>query len=327
MHSQAFGQMNDAGLKDQGKVGNSPLLVTGAHRSGTTWVGKMLAASGEYAYVSEPLNVWHRVGVFSAPVENWYTYICEENEAQYLAPYFDVTHLNYHLWEEVKSLRSIKDVLRMGRDWGTFTRGRLTGQRVLLKDPFAVFSAPWFANRLGCQVVVVIRHPAGFVSSLKRLGWSFNFKHLLSQPLLMRDWLGPFRTEMETAIQAGGDLILVGSLLWRMVYSVVGDHSVRFPSFKVVRHEDLSMDPQGGFEGLYKTLGIRFTGRTRSRIRRATSERNPPEASGDSIYSVRLDSKTNVMAWKQRLNDEDVTRLRTLTEDVAGSYYSDDEWN
>lgn len=51
----------------------SPILVTGAHRSGTTWVGKMLAANRRVAYISEPLNVFHRPGVFSAPVSHWYT--------------------------------------------------------------------------------------------------------------------------------------------------------------------------------------------------------------------------------------------------------------
>ena len=50
-----------------------PILVTGAHRSGTTWVGKMLAASREVAYISEPLNKWHRPGVMAIPVEYWYT--------------------------------------------------------------------------------------------------------------------------------------------------------------------------------------------------------------------------------------------------------------
>jgi hypothetical protein len=45
----------------------SPILVTGAHRTGTTWVGKMLAASPQVAYISEPLNVWHRPGVLRAP--------------------------------------------------------------------------------------------------------------------------------------------------------------------------------------------------------------------------------------------------------------------
>ena len=61
-------------------MSNQPILVTGAHRSGTTWVGKVLCASGEAAYISEPLNLWHRPGIMGAPVAGWYTYITDENE-------------------------------------------------------------------------------------------------------------------------------------------------------------------------------------------------------------------------------------------------------
>ena len=62
----------------------TPILVTGMHRSGTTWVGKMLAADACTAYVSEPLNVLHRPGIFRSQVRHWYQYICEDNEHEYL---------------------------------------------------------------------------------------------------------------------------------------------------------------------------------------------------------------------------------------------------
>ena len=70
----------------QKDASTQPILVSGAHRSGTTWVGRMLA-SPQVAYISEPLNVWHRPGVLSARVKNWYQYICDENETDYLAAF------------------------------------------------------------------------------------------------------------------------------------------------------------------------------------------------------------------------------------------------
>ena len=118
-----------------------PLLVTGAHRSGTTWVGKMLAANGQFAYISEPLNVLHRPGVMRTPVKHWYTYICAENESHFLPALRETLAYRYHIWAELKSLRSRKDFLRMGRDLSIFMTGKLRSQRPLLKDPFSVFSA------------------------------------------------------------------------------------------------------------------------------------------------------------------------------------------
>ena len=180
------------------KDNRNPILVTGAHRSGTTWVGRMLAADADTAYISEPLNVLHRPGVLHAPVKHWYTYITQENEAEYLPAFEELFDFEYHTWSEILSIRSLKDFLRMGRDFNIFFNGSLHGQRALLKDPFAVFSAPWFAQRLNCKVVVTVRHPAGFASSLKRLNWPFDFRNLLDQPILMRDHLEVDRAEMES---------------------------------------------------------------------------------------------------------------------------------
>ena len=187
-----------------------PILVTGAHRSSTTWVGKMLTANGAYTYVSEPLNILHRPGIMRQPTRNWYTYVCTENEYKYLSPFYETMRLEYHTIRELKSLRSVRDAGRMARDWRSFTSGRIGGKQVLLKDPFSVFSAKWFAERLGCRVVIAVRHPAAFVSSLKRLNWPFEFEDLLAQPYLMRDWLEPFRADIESAHDAKDDFNFSG---------------------------------------------------------------------------------------------------------------------
>ncbi|NIW45632.1 MAG: sulfotransferase family protein, partial [Gammaproteobacteria bacterium] len=72
-----------------------PILVTGVHRSGTTWVGKMIAASPQVTYISEPLNMHHRPGVMRAPVDHWYQYICEDNQDEYLKPLRDTLDYRY----------------------------------------------------------------------------------------------------------------------------------------------------------------------------------------------------------------------------------------
>ena len=309
------------------KISNTrPILVTGPHRSGTTWVGRMLSVNGDVAYISEPLNVWHRPGVFDAPVAHWYTYICKDNEGIYLAPFHQTLKLNYHFWKEIKSLRSLRDLLRMFRDLSIFTFGRLGQRRVLLKDPFAIFSTPWFAQRLDCEVVIVLRHPAAFVSSLKRLDWPFDFEDILAQPLLMRDWLEPFRTEMEAALTQPRDVIGQGSLLWRMICYVTHKMAEQYPNFHVVRHEEFSLQPIRGFERLYGQLELPFTSRVKTGILRASSAQNPQEISLDSIYSTNLDSAANLENWRQRLSKDEVTRIRSLTQDVADLYYRDEDW-
>jgi hypothetical protein len=175
--------------------------------------------------------------------------------------------------------------------------------------------------------VIVLRHPAAFVSSLKRLDWPFDFKDLLAQPLLMRDWLEPFRKEMEEVVQNPGDVIGQGSLLWRFICYATQKTKESHPNFHVVRHEDLSLQPIKGFEKLYSRLELPYNSRVKTGILRATSSENPQEISLDSIYATKLDSVANLENWKQRLTKEEIDRIRLLTEDVARIYYSDIDWN
>lgn len=299
------------------------ILVTGAHRTGTTWVGQMLAAGG-LAYVSEPLNVLRRRGVMSAPVKHWYTYISRENESDYLSAFQNTLALRYQFLAEVKSLRSRRDILRMGRDLGIFVRGRALRQPALLKDPFAVFSIPWFVERLNCRAVVTLRHPAAFASSLKRLNWPFDFHDLLNQPLLMRDHLEADRADMQR-IQPD-DIIGQSALLWRIIYRVVQRTVERIPSIILVRHEDLSLNPVNGFAKAYESLGLAYPLKVQETIRNSSSSENPVELSRQKTHSVKLDSRANLDSWKKRLSAEEIARIRAITEEVASFYYPENSW-
>jgi hypothetical protein len=214
----------------------------------------------------------------------------------------------------------------MARDWSVFSFGRRAGTQVMLKDPFAVFSAEWFARQLDCQVVIAVRHPAAFVSSLKRLNWPFQFEDLLAQPLLMRDWLEPFRDEIVAAAASPEDIVGQASLLWRLIYHVVWQFRQDRPEFHIVRHEDLSLEPLQEFKKLYDALGVPFTRRVAKTIHQSTNPGNPTELPLESIHSVNLDSRTNLKNWQKRLTPEEIARIRALTGDVSRHYYTDEDW-
>jgi hypothetical protein len=303
-----------------------PILVTGAHRSGTTWIGKMLALDPSTAYISEPLNVRHRPGVFRVPVHRWYQYICDDNENEFLPAFNELLEFEYHLWKEIRSIRSLKDFLRMGRDFRIFYYGLEEGRRALVKDPFAVFSTEWFARKLNFQIVISVRHPLAFVSSLKRLNWSFDFQDLLNQPLLMRDHLESHRSQMESA--QAKDVIEQGALLWKMIYQAVHAKRTRSltPDFILVRHEDLSRDPVAGFRSLYEMIGLDYTHHVEKVILDSSSSENPMELSRKKVHDVRLDSRSNVSNWKKRLNEDEIRRVREMTDEVAQLFYTEAEW-
>jgi len=287
----------------------------------------MLSTGSGVVYISEPLNVWHRPGVFAAPVDYWYTYICDDNQDEYLSSYQELLQLKYHTFDEIRSLRNLKDAGRFLRDWSAFSSGRKHGDRILIKDPFAVFSAPWFKNALDCQVVITVRHPAAVVNSLKRLNWAFDFNHLLSQNLLMRDHLGLFQEDMLSMIDNQANIIEQASLLWRMIYFVVAEYQSLFKSFQVVRHEDLSLDPLEAYGMLYNQLGMDFSLRAVKVITNSSKTGNPQERRESAAHATQLDSRANLNNWKARLSPQEIDRIHILTGDIASNYYSEETWN
>jgi hypothetical protein len=212
----------------------------------------------------------------------------------------------------------------MGRDFMIFYNALMRGQRALLKDPFAVFSIPWFAQRLDCQIVVTVRHPAAFASSLQRLGWSFDFRNLLDQPLLLRDHLGGFREPMLSI--SADDVIGQAALLWKMIYATVHKFSQFNAQWLVVRHEDVARDPLNRYRELYGKLGLDFTPHVEKTITTSSSSENPTELTLKKTHSVKMDSAASIKNWRKRLSAEELQRIRTLTEGTAELYYTEEDW-
>jgi hypothetical protein len=93
-----------------------------------------------------------------------------------------------------------------------------------------------------------------------------------------------------------------------------------------VRHEDLSLDPIGGYQTLYKSLGLDFTDKVKDIIQNSSSSENPAKLAKNKTHSVKLDSRANLDNWKKILSPEEITRVRTITEGISESFYSEEEW-
>jgi hypothetical protein len=302
----------------------APILVTGMPRSGTTWVGRMLAAGGSVGYINEPFNLATSPGSLRIPVGHWYAYISAANEESILPPLQQALEFKYPGLRELGRCRNRTDLLHTLRSWREFARSRR--RRPLVKEPHAVFSIPWFAERMESDVVVTVRHPAAVVSSWKRLEWSFDFQNLLEQPALMRDWLEPFRAEMQAALRPDKDLVHRVSLLWHVIYSVVYRQRESSPRVHVFRQEDLSRNPIGEYAKIYDAVDLSFTDKAVEAVQASSSGDNPKETRVEQPHGTRIDSRANLENWKQRLSGDEISRIRGLTEETAGRYYSTLEW-
>jgi hypothetical protein len=302
-----------------------PILITGMPRSGTTWVGRVLCAGNGAGYLNEPFNLATSPGTIRVPLDHWYPYVTAENEGEIFGALEPLLRFEYPLARELRRCRTYNDLVHTLKMWRSSVRGR--ARRPLVKEPHAVFSAEWFARRLRSDVVVTVRHPAAVVSSWKRLDWSFDFANLLGQPALVRDLLGPFRSDMERALEPSHDLVDRVALLWHVVYRTVAGYRERFPDFHIVRHEDLSREPMDRYRALYEALGLPLTREAENAITAASSAANPKETSVENPHETRLDSRATLTSWKRRLSDDEVDRIRKVTEETATLFYGGDEWD
>jgi hypothetical protein len=313
------------------------ILVTGLPRSGTSWIGKMLQAGGEVVYVNEPLNPQHppgrSPGVLNAEISHRFQYICADNDERWMTAFTDTLRLRYHPLAELRRNHAPYDLGRLAKYGSAFTVGRIMRRRALVDDPYAVLSSAWFAQRLGCRVVVCVRHPVSFVGSWQRLGWKANLRDLLDQPLLMRDQLGPYAGQMRELADST-DHIAQAALLWRVTYAAISDLDARHPGLlHLQRYEDLATDPQAGFRELYQKCGLTWTERARQRIISATTAHG--KAKGPQAWSVRgglsrtafrpMDSRAALGSFRDRLKPQEIDRVRELIADVAGRYYDAEE--
>lgn len=310
------------------------ILVTGLPRSGTSWVGRMLQAGGDSVYVNEPMNPSHPPGrcpgVLAASVGHYFEYVCADNDALWAPAFTDLLALRFRVAAELRMNHRPYDLARAARNAASFTAGRSRGRRALLDDPYALFAAPWLAERFGLRAVILVREPVALVGAWTSLGWTVNTRELLDQPLLMRDLLEPHRGALESVADTA-DGIAATAALWNAAYSAAGDFVAADDRLRLVRYEDLARNPIDTFRGLFEWLGIGWDAATADRVSAATVGRET--GTGKRFrWSVRggvsktayrpMDSAASLDSYRARLSPEQVDRATALTERVRARFYT-----
>jgi hypothetical protein len=284
----------------------------------------MLALAPRVGYIHEPFNPRTTPGICAAPFEHFFTYVTRENEAPYYAPVARSLRFSFDVRAQLQAIDGARSAAAAVRDYASFTRDRIARARPLVKDPIAVFSTEWLSERFDMDVVIVVRHPAAFASSLKRLDWRHRFASFLAQPLLLRDHLGGYEDEIRWHVEADRGVIEQAATLWRLIYGTVLALRERHPEWIVVRHEDAARDPIGVFGNLYERLGLEWSTRVRDEVAAHSASSNPSELR--SRHDVRLSSSESLGNWKQRLAPEEIAFLRSSVREFDDVWYGDLDW-
>ena len=319
-----------------------PILITGSHRSGTTWVGNIIRNLPRIYYLHEPLtpNSITR-GLFNTEI--WYKYYDPEKEYENIEtilnelfsgsyPFKAMFHFKNSLphtdYRNPNGINDGKIDLKYFK-WrinAYIDSKRLNKKEIipLIKDPIALTAAEWIYHKWNSKNVVLIRHPAAFVSSLIRLNWRFNFENFTKQPDLIDRFLGPYRSQINNPPK---DFISEASLIWTCITKIIIEYQKLYPNWLYIRHEDLSYDPIKEYELLFEKLKLQFSNEVKKVIHSSSNFSNPSEvANSKVVHQLQRNSRDNIKNWKKRLNNKDINKVRDLTEHLSQSFYSEKDW-
>jgi len=308
----------------------TPILVSGAPRSGTTFLGRMLGLPRHITYLDEPLNP--DGGIMG--VDKPFIYIGQNHPK--LAARFDAMMYELMIGQayfKSSTLRtpSASTIKRIGRQLfssRTNFQYKLDSRnpsksRFLIKDPTACFAAQYFHQKIGMKVVVCLRHPAATIASYKRLDWHYSLQDLVNQDDLMKDHLsevlGKVNLTSLTAVQQW-------AYFWLSIYTVLDHYLEQNTQMLMVRHEDLSLSPVRHISRLYAELGLDFSPAIERTVLAHTQAGNPVSAPNNVPHALKRDSAKAVHAWRNILSEDEIREIKRITLPLAEKYYPLSEW-
>ena len=301
-------------------ISSRNILVTGSHRSGTTWVGKTLAASGGIDYVHEPLNLLNARD-YNSPVSKWYEYIGKDEKRKeqftaYLKSVIDggsSTCIDRIKRSKVKKTPSI-----IYSELRKFIR---RNKPKVVKDPLALYSAEFFHNSLDYDVIITIRHPAAFAESLKNINWTHDFNHFLSQDELMKEVMPDYQEEIERFVRSKKkreDILEQAILLWNLTHARILYYMQNYENWIFVKNEALSLNPHKEYEKIFKYYQLPFNDQVKSFIDKTTG--------GSETAGEKRDSRRNVTKWTRKLSGKEIDQIHLKTAKIAKYFYDESEW-
>jgi hypothetical protein len=304
-----------------------PILVTGGPRTGTTWVGRVIAKAHPVYYIHEPFNIGNRKCACGFKAENWFQCISMQNDhiakthfSHLCGPSFQ----RYNLLNLVEEFRLHNAKLTILRNLKNFVISIIKDRR-LIKDPLAIFSTEWLASTFKMDVLVMVRHPAAFVNSYKNLNWTHPLSHFLNQPWLIKQYLAPFESQIHEHMANEQDLVDQAAFLWKLIYHTVLKYQRTYPNWIFVQYEYLSSNPVIEFRTIFDRLNLKFSKRISDFVAEITDSQNPVDTKDP--YSITRNSTGNVWKWRDQLSTREVERIKIVVSDIANEFYPESSWH
>ena len=302
-------------------------MVTGSHRSGTTWIGRTISQHQDIRYINEPFNAAKPHRLTGLKLNTWFTHFESSSQKEEIIRSFDTIFQSNPITNSIYICKAagsdLKTPFRFIKHLMLESYFKVLKLRILIKDPIALLSAGWLYENFHFNVICMIRNPLSFIGSVKITGWDFDFKNFLRQEELMTNWLADYADRIEYMCKKRNksDFIDRASLLWNILHFVISDYQQRYSDWLFLKHEEIASRPDLGFQKIFDYLELEMNDMIQKYIKQYTSDLNPRIAASNS-YQQR-NSREILNLWKERLTKDEIDRVIINTSDIASKFYAD----
>jgi hypothetical protein len=287
------------------------IFLAGSGRSGTTWVGDVLASCQGCCPIFEPLRCPQLHGVaLGTPVEH-------EFPGLYLTPNAAHDDLQDYLqniqdfristpwtrqdWRRIPSYIPQTSGFARAGYWLAETQYRRLKQRAarcVTKEIRANLLLTWLGHHFSTQIIFLTRHPCSVVGSRLRLQWPHDLTGVLSQPDLIRDYLMPFKDLIDSARSP----IQQMAVLW-CVENIVPLTQLKSRQWLTVSYEECLVSPRASFARLFANMQLVATRSTENAL--------------GKLVSAPLDSTLQQRQWFEPLTESEGCEVIEICENFG----------
>jgi len=305
--------------KIRNKLKNS-IFISGMHRSGTSWVSQILSTAGGYVVKDEEIFLPNYPSQ-NKPIKIWYEYIHSKNEKKYIQYIENALSNKYHLIHDLSLSKPINKKIKAFylKANSILRKSFYDSTPLILVEPLGLLSSDWFSKTYKCKMIIIIRHPAAIISSLKLNNIKYNFNG--SDSLFVQD-----EFVNNNNLPKSDDIIGQGILMWKILYSHVQKLQKNNKNWIFVKHEDLSIDPMNEFQLLFKKLGLPFRNTTINKINKLCSTDNSNYLLPGQRDKNKRNSKKLIWRWHEILSKDEVSRIREEVSLISDYWYDQQSW-
>jgi len=255
------------------------ILVAGTARSGTTWLGDLIASQIPSRILFEPFNP-----DLVADYRHFHYF-------QYMRP--GTENPDFHAFAQKVFTGEIRN------RWIDRQNERIISKFRLVKEIRANMALKWLHDNFpDVPIIFIMRHPCAVVLSRMELGWATDrdIESFLSQPQFVEDFLGPYMDLISSARSSEEKHAVIWS-----VSNLVPLRQFGADELKLIYYENLCTHPKGELSGIFKVIGYEFSGPQVDTI-------NQPSQTTRAGSAV-IAGTDKIGSWKKKLSPSQIDNI------------------